>query len=191
MNLFPTSSLLLKHQPELFEQILNKKIKLLQVLELLVLTVVSLSVFGGVMSISFPHWWHAMDVMWKLILLVVGTQLLCLPALFVFSSIRGSQVTLGQFSLFLTASTGTTAIVLLSLAPIAWFFTWSSNNNLDLIGLMNALMIGCVLLFGFTLLVRGLRASKSPVDILFVWLILVMVVTAQMAHKLEPWYIAS
>ncbi|EKD78669.1 MAG: hypothetical protein ACD_41C00300G0001, partial [uncultured bacterium] len=123
MKLFPTSNLLLKHQTRLFDDILNHKIKSGQLLELILVSLVSLIIFGGVMSLSFPHWWHAMDVMWKLIVLLFGTQALCLPALYVFSSIRGSRITVGQLLLSTMAGVTTTAVVLVSLSPIAWFFT--------------------------------------------------------------------
>ena len=202
MKLFPTSNLLLKHQTRLFDDILNHKIKSGQLLELILVSLVSLIIFGGVMSLSFPHWWHAMDVMWKLIVLLFGTQALCLPALYVFSSIRGSRITVGQLLLSTMAGVTTTAVVLVSLSPIAWFFTWSMTGNIDLLRVMNALMIGLGMLFGIILLARSFifyyqhfkqqhPENKSAVDILLLWLILVIIVTIQMANKLGPWYIVN
>lgn len=202
MNLLPTTSLLLKHQAQLFETIVQKKAKLIQVLEIILVSLISLSIFGGVMSLSFPHWWHALDVMWKLIVLLFGTQALCLPALYVFSSIRGSRISIGQLVLCTGAGLTTTAVVLLSLAPISWFFTWSTDGDADILQAMNGLMIGFGLLFGIIFLARAFYFHhkefkqhypdhKSAVDILVVWLILVIVVTVQMAKKLGPWYIAN
>ena len=65
MNLLPTTSLLLKQQTELFSHILNKKIKAGHILELLGISVIGLAAFGAVMSLSFPHWWHTVNLMWK------------------------------------------------------------------------------------------------------------------------------
>ena len=202
MNFLPTSSLLLKQQIKLFDDVLNNKIKSGQLLELVLVSLLSLAIFGGVMSLSFPHWWHAMDVMWKLIVLLFGTQILCLPALYVFSSIRGSRITVGQLLLSTMAGIATTAVVLVSLSPIAWFFTWSMTGNIDLLRVMNALMIGLGMLFGIILLARSFifyyqhfkqqhPENKSAVDILLLWLILVIIVTIQMANKLGPWYIVN
>ncbi|EKD79030.1 MAG: hypothetical protein ACD_41C00188G0006 [uncultured bacterium] len=202
MNFLPTSSLLLKQQTKLFDDVLNNKIKSGQLLELVLVSLLSLAIFGGVMSLSFPHWWHAMDVMWKLIVLLFGTQILCLPALYVFSSIRGSRITVGQLLLSTMAGIATTAVVLVSLSPIAWFFTWSMTGNIDLLRVMNALMIGLGMLFGIILLARSFifyyqhfkqqhPENKSAVDILLLWLILVIIVTIQMANKLGPWYIVN
>ncbi|MBI4407955.1 MAG: hypothetical protein HY565_05665 [Candidatus Kerfeldbacteria bacterium] len=202
MNLFPTSNLLLKHQPELFERILNKKFKFIHLLELISLSILGLTAFGAVMSLPFPHWWHAIDLMWKMIVLIFGSYALCLPALYVFSSIRGSRITLLQLILCVVASIATTAIVLLSLAPIAWFFTWSTNGDIDIIRIMNTLMIGFGIIFGIILLARGFLAShkyyreqypdnKSAADILVLWLLLVIVVTVQMSQKLGPWYLTN
>ncbi len=202
MNILPTSNLLLKQQPALFERILNKKLTPLQVAELLLLSLVGLAVFGAVMSIPFPHWWHALILMWKMIVLIFGSQALCLPALYVFSSIRGSRLTLLQLILFVGASIATTAVVLLSLSPIAWFFTWSTDGDVDIIRIMNTLMIGFGMIFGIILLARAFQAgykhykeqypdNKSAADILLLWLLLVIVVTVQMGQKLGPWYINS
>lgn len=199
MNPFPTSNLLLKHQPELFQTILTKKLKPLQVIELLGLSVVGLALFGGIMSMIIPHWWHAFNLMWKMIVLIFGSYALCLPALYVFSSIRGSRLTFRQLILFLLASIATTAVVLLALSPIAWFFTWSTDHNLEVIRVMNGLMIGFGIVFGIILLARSFYAgykhhkaedpnSKSASDILLLWLILVIAVTVQMSQKLGPWY---
>ena len=199
MNMLPTSNLLLKHQPELFDRILNKKLTPVQIVELLGLGVVGLAAFGGVMSAVLPNWWHTVNLMWKMIVLIVGSDLLCLPALYVFSSIRGSRLTLVQLVLFVIASIATTAVVLLSLSPIAWFFTWSTGGNIDTIRIMNTLMIGFGIIFGIILLMRAFQAgykhykehypdNKSAADILLLWLLLVIVVTVQMGQKLGSWY---
>jgi hypothetical protein len=60
-------------------------------------------------------------------------------------------------------------------------------------------MIGFGMIFGIILLARAFQAghkyyreqypeNKSAADILLLWLILVIVVTAQMSQKLGPWY---
>lgn len=202
MQFLPTSALLLKQQTKLFADILNSRIKLIHLLELLCISIGGLVIFGAVISSVTPQWWHVLDVMWKMIVLIFGSQILCLPALYVFSSIRGSRLSLTQLLLFVCASIATTAVVLLSLAPISWFFTWSTDGNTEIIQVMNNLMIGFGIVFGIILLARAFLFShkhyreqypenKPAVDILVLWLILVIVVTVQMAHKLSPWYIVS
>lgn len=199
MKLFEASHLLLKQQSELFARILNKKLSPQLVAELLLLGVVGLAVFGAVMSLSVPHWWFAGRLMWKMVVLIFGSNALCLPALYVFSSIRGSRITLPQLALFVSSSVATTAVVLLSLSPISWFFTWATDGNLGVIRALNGLMIGFGIIFGIILLARAFHAghkhyrehypeNKSAADILLLWLILVIVVTAQMSQKLGPWY---
>lgn len=199
MKLFATSNLLLKHQPDLFKQILEKKLSFAQLMELLVLSLIGLALFGAVMSLVVPDWWHALALTWKMIVLIFGSNLLCLPALYVFTSIRGSHITLLQLVSFLLASIATTAVVLLSLAPISWFFTWSMNGEADIVRIINTLMIGFGIVFGIILLARGFTAvhkhykatvldHKSGADILLLWLILVIIVTVQMGNKLGPWY---
>lgn len=198
MKFLPTASLLLKRQTTLFEQILQKKIRLGPIVELLLISVIGLALFGGVMSIIIPHWWHALDLMWKMNALIFGSIVLCVPALYVFSSIRGSAVTLGQLLVLVGGSIATTALVVMALAPISWFFTWSTND-VDFIRIMNSAMIGLGLVFGLIFIARGLMYlhkqlkttqpdHKSAVDILILWLILVCIVVGQMSNKLGPWY---
>ncbi|MFA6475646.1 MAG: hypothetical protein WCV88_05650 [Patescibacteria group bacterium] len=187
MKLFTTTNLLLKHQSELFDQTINKKITLFHVLELLLVSLVGLAAFGAVMSLVVPDWWHTLNIMWKMIALIMGSIGLCLPSLYIFSSIRGLRLTLGQLLFFVLAAVTTIAVVLVSLAPISWFFLWSTDN-IDIIRVINGVMIGFSLLFGLILLARLYAMSKSPFDILVPWLILVAIVTGQMSHKLAPWY---
>lgn len=199
MKLFEGSQLLLKQQSELFARILNKKLSPPLIVELLLLGVVGLAVFGAVMSIVVPHWWFTGRLMWKMIVLIFGSNALCVPALYVFSSIRGSRITLPQLLLFVSSSVATTAVVLLSLSPISWFFAWATDNSLGVVRALNGLMIGFGMIFGIILLARAFQAghkhyrehypeNKSAADILLLWLILVIVVTAQMSQKLGPWY---
>lgn len=198
MKLFSTSSLLLKHQATLFEHIRQKKIGPVQVAELLFMSVIGLAIFGAVMSIPIPDWWHALNLMWKMIVLIFGSVALCVPALYVFSSIRGSYITLPEVLLLICGSVATMALVVVALAPISWFFTWTTND-VSFIRVMNAAMIGLGLLFGLIFIARGMLSlhaqiklthpeHKSAVDILFIWLILVCVVVVQMNTKLGPWY---
>lgn len=198
MKLFSTSSSLLKNQTALFERVHQKKVGFHALLELLGMSVIGLSIFGAVMSLSIPHWWHALTLMWKMNVLIFGSVLLCVPALFVFSSIRGSRVALMQLLILVVGSIATIAFVVLALAPIAWFFTWTTND-VAFVRVMNAAMIGLGLLFGLVFIARGMLAlhrqyklqypeHKAAIDILFIWLILVSVVTIQMGNKLGPWY---
>jgi len=199
MKFLPTTHLLLKQQTTLFKAIFEKKFTTRQLLELVGISVIGLALFGVVISTAVPNWWHAVTLSWKMIVLIFGSNLLCLPALYVFSSIRGSRITLLELIQAVTASVTTTAVVLLSLAPIAWFFTWSTGGDLDIIRFLNGLMVGFGILFGIILLARTFGAgythhkiefpdNKSASDILVLWLILVIIVTAQMSMKLGGWY---
>lgn len=198
MNLFPTSQLVLKKQNNLFELIFKNQLRWTQALELLLLSMIGLAAYGLIISLVVPDWWHAFTLLWKMIVLIWGSILLCVPSLYVFSSIRGASITIRQLLSTVLSSIATTALVVCSLAPIVGFFIWTALD-LNFIRLMNGFVIGLGLLFGLVLIGRafgffhkqstsqGLN-EKSARDILALWFIVVCIVVVQMSLKLGPWY---
>lgn len=188
---------LLKHKGELFQQLSQPHTWNATAAELLVVGTLGAALFGSVMSTQSPHWWHALNLSWKMTLTLWGPVVLCTPALYVFSSLRGVKITISQLVFLLIGSLATTSLVLLSLAPVSWFFTWTTNS-LEFIQVMNCLMVGLGLVFGLFFLAQGFshlyRSHKQPdtrsgVDILCLWFILLLVVVVQMSQKLAPWYL--
>lgn len=188
---------LLKHKEEIYQQLHQPHTWNATAAELLIVGVVGAGLFGAVMSTQSPHWWHALDLSWKMIVTLWGPIVLCTPALYVFSSLRGVKITISQLVFLLIGSLATTSLVLLSLAPVSWFFIWTTNS-LDFIQVMNGVMVGLGLIFGLFFLGKGFTSlyrfhklpdARSGIDILGLWFILLIIVVVQMSHKLAPWYL--
>lgn len=198
---FATTSLL-KNKKEIYNNIAKPEKWNRITAEFLVVGAVGLALFGlgmgtYVFSVgdtgSFP-WWFA----WKMIVVVVGPMAICTPALFVFSAIRGSTMKLTQLVYLLCGVLATIGIVLLSLLPVTWFFTWTTNT-IQFIRLMNGFVLALALGFGMFFLGKGFMAfhdasheeqphHRAATDILLVWFILFLIVVLQMSNKLGPWY---
>lgn len=189
---------LLKNKEALFEQLTQPTRWLRSVPLLIIASVVGLAVFGLVVGLYVPQWQHSLTLAWKMIVLVWGSVVICAPALYVFGTIRGSRITLPQLLFLLAGALATSAIVLLSLAPLTAFFTWSAPAG-GFLRVMNAIFIGLSVAFGLFFLAQGMlyihrqrkaagQTSKAAVDIIVLWLILLIVVLVQMSWRLGPWY---
>ncbi|MBI2415597.1 MAG: hypothetical protein HYV33_02970 [Candidatus Kerfeldbacteria bacterium] len=194
------TALLLKNKKQFYQTIFQPNRWNRLAAELMAVSLLGLASFGLVMGSYIPHWRWPLGLSWKMIVLLWGSVALCTPALFVFSAIRGSRITLPQLVYLLIGGLATSGIVVLALAPISWFFTWTDTSPGHLIlRLMNGGMIAVSLLFGLYLIGQGLYAvhqqvkattpeSKAALDIVVIWLVLLIVVIAQMSAKLGPWY---
>lgn len=188
-----TTSLLLKHKEKLYEAAFTPEQWNRIVAELLLVGLLGAGLFGVVMG--------SLGLSWRMILLIWGPLALCTPALFVFSAIRGSHITLRQLVYLLVGMLATSGVVLLALSPISWFFTWTDTSpDHGVLIVLNALMIVVAQLFGVFYLGKGmitinhrLKTSdvtdRAALDILLVWIILLLIVSVQMSHKLGPWYL--
>jgi len=163
--------------------------------EFIAVGLISAALFGVVMSTYDFSWNNTITLAGKMIMLLWGPMVICLPSLFVFS---GSKIKFLQLVYLALGSLATTGIVLLSLTPIVWFFTWTSDS-LATVQTINVIAIGITLIFGLFFLGKGFVYSKhaqkndsgknvTAIDILLLWFILLVVVIIQMSDKLGPWY---
>lgn len=189
---------LLKHKEELFQQLHQPHTWNKTVLELLLVGLLGAGIFGAIMSTEDPHWWHTWELSWKMMVTLWGPVVLCTPALYIFSSLRGVKITLSQLVFLLIGSLATAGLVLASLSPLSWFFTWTTDN-IEFVKGMNGFMVGLGLLFGLFFLGQGFlhlykinkaEWARSGVDILSLWFILLIIVVVQMSQKLAPWYLS-
>lgn len=189
---------LLKNKDEIYESATQKHRWNRLTGEFIFVSLIGLALFGAVMATYLPSVPHFTQLMWKTIVLVWGSIILCTPSLFVFSAIRGSTIKLNEMVFLLLGALATTGIVLMALAPVAWFFIWTTET-LEFVRAMNAFVIGLSLAFGLFFLGKGLfyvhkarrdehGQSSAAGDVLILWFLLLLVVISQMAHKLAPWY---
>ena len=112
--------------------------------------------------------------------------LICLPSLYIFTSLSGSKQSLAQTAGFLIVTLALTCILMLGFAPIAWIFSQST----DTAAFMSAMHIA----FWFIAVHLGMRLLKTAfsflverkMPILSLWHIIFIVVTLQMCTVFRP-----
>lgn len=201
---------LLKEKKSIFDAFEQKHTWHNYAVQFLLISIVGIAAYAAVMSTYAPSWSNTGEMITQLLTTILLPILICAPSLYVFSAIRGSQITALQLMYILLGSVATSSIVLLAFAPITWFFTWTMEDA-DAVGAMNVGLIALGMLFGFVFLYTGFAAfdvsgkeekkmdakqamvarlnrAGGAIGVLFVWCILLIVVTAQMANELGPWF---
>ena len=167
--------------------------------ELLVVILIGFYLHGAVLG-NFVGWnlLHLTKTAFKMLVLALGTTALCAPALFVFSALRGSNITLKQFVLLLLGKLAITSLVLLGFLPVVWFFIFTNDNNRGFINGMNIAVLFIASIFSFWFLQNGVRylftnykkedqTTQAALDVLLVWFIVFAAVAIQMYLELSPW----
>jgi hypothetical protein len=152
---------------------------------LFVVALVSALVYGAIVG-SFT----AGAQLWIAPLKVCGglfaAALICLPSLYVFSCLAGSQARLSQVVALVTGLVTLSTILLIGFAPVAWVFAQSTSS----VVVMGVLHLGFWLVatwFGW----RFLRAafeylSARSGGTLNAWFVIFLLVSLQMTAALRP-----
>jgi hypothetical protein len=155
-------------------------------------SILFLALYGAVMG-STHSLWQALSSAAKLPLLFLATLLVCSPTLYFFNVLFGSDQSLTQsIALILTAIT-TTAVLLLSFAPIVLFFLLTTSQY-QFFKLLNVAVFAVSAMVGVYFLSQGMRVVTAPGQdgaaarrrILNAWVIVYAFVGSQMAWTLRP-----
>ncbi len=144
-----------------------------------------IGIFGGGIQVLFAAA--------KVPLILLGTSLLCLPTFYVFNSILGSRLSLGQTTALVFLLAAAAAILLMGFAPIAWFFTVSAGGPVFM-SVFHIVVFAVGLLFGVSWLNASRRylrrlaggQASAPGGFFALWVALYAVVGCQMAYYLRP-----
>lgn len=152
-----------------------------------------LAFYGLVMGIS-NGWQQALASAVKLPLLFLLTLLICLPTLYIFNLLYGSQLLFKQTAALMMSAIIVTATLILSFAPITCFLWMTVGNQYTILILINVIVIGISSTWGLVFLQRGmqyvqLRASMKPEKrILYIWLTIYAFVGTQLAWAIRPFF---
>jgi hypothetical protein len=152
-----------------------------------------LAIYGAVMGASHSIL-QALSSAVKLPILFIVTLIICTPSLYFFNLLFGSRQSLPQnISLILTAMT-TTAVLLLSFAPVTFFFLITTNQY-QFFKLLNVAFFAIAGSMGVLFLRQG-KLALSEADskdgaqarriIFLLWIVLYAFVGSQMAWTLSP-----
>jgi hypothetical protein len=146
---------------------------------------VSLAVYGVVVGslMGGGQYWIAPA---KIVLGSAGAALICLPSLFVFLCMNGAEAHFRQVGGLLAASICLMAVLLVSLSPIAWVFSQSTDS----VALMTTLHLGLwtvAIGFGLRFLSRSAAvvwsAASSRIGL---WICIYVLVCLQMMTAVRP-----
>jgi hypothetical protein len=117
---------------------------------------------------------------------LILTALICLPSLYIFSCLSGSQARLADVAGLIAGLLALIAVLLIGFAPIAWVFS-ASTESVVAMGVLHLVFWAVAFYFGARFLrtgFRNLNARRSG-GIAF-WLLIFMVVALQMSTALRP-----
>jgi hypothetical protein len=155
---------------------------------LLVIAVVCSLVYGlvaGTFSRSDPFYqfWSAPV---KIALGLLISALICLPSLYIFSCLSGSQARLVEVFGLLAGLLALTTVLLIGFAPVAWVFS-ESTKSLPAISTLHLIFWLIATYFGVRFMRAGFaHLSASSGAGLKVWVIVFLLVALQMSTALRP-----
>jgi hypothetical protein len=142
-------------------------------------------VYGVVVgSFSGHEQWWAAPVKVSIGLLV--STLICLPSLYIFVCLSGSQARLTEVFGLVAGLLMLMTILLIGLAPVAWLFS-QSTQSLPWMGLLHLLFWLIATLFGVRFLSTAFAYSNARSSAgLHTWVVIFLLVALQMSTALRP-----
>ena len=152
-----------------------------------------LAIYGAVMGAAHSPL-QALSSAVKLPILFLATLTICTPSLHFFNILFGSKQTLGQtVSLILTAMS-TTSVILVSFAPITFFFLVTTRNYPFFL-VLNVVFFAVAGAMGLLFLRQGIHmiSESDNLDgvsarrtVFTIWILLYAFVGSQIAYTLSP-----
>ncbi|HEU5074423.1 MAG TPA: hypothetical protein VFU02_09625 [Polyangiaceae bacterium] len=150
-----------------------------------VLLVVGSLLLTGVVVASFSGGYQYLAVPLKLAFGFVFGAALCLPSLYIFSCLSGTQHTLRNVTAALLMGMGVQGLLLIGFAPIAWIFSQSTSSP-SFMGFLYLAMLLVSAGFGLALTGRVLAATGDRARVLWIWNMMFVVVMLQLTTNLRP-----
>jgi hypothetical protein len=193
LNHFTIIETILRDRSSFFAAI-RDNVDLWSKIEAMLISCVSFfAIYGVVMGASHSPLQSIVSLT-KLPLLFIVTLIICAPSLYFFNLLFGSRQTLGQnISLILTAMS-VTSVLLLSFAPITFFFLITTRQY-AFFKLLNVVFFIIAGGLGLIFLRAGMVATTDPHNlqgiamrrvIFLLWIVLYAFVGCQMASTLAP-----
>jgi hypothetical protein len=128
--------------------------------------------------------------LWAAPLKIAGGLLLsvfiCLPSLYIFSCLSGSQARLAEIGGLVAGLLMLTTILLVGFAPVAWLFS-QSTESVNWMGALHLTFWLIATFFGLRFLETGFSHSKARSTAgLNTWIVIFVLVAVQMTTALRP-----
>lgn len=147
--------------------------------------VLCLAAYGCVMG-SFSGGVQLAGAPLRLIIGTILSALICLPSLYIFTSMAGARQGIAQTAALLALFLALQGILLLGLAPVAWIFS-QSTKALAFMGTLHLAIWCAATLFGLRLLGAAFGSlNRRDMSIVRVWGVVFILVALQMSTTLRP-----
>jgi hypothetical protein len=114
------------------------------------------------------------------------SALICLPSLYIFACLSGSQARLVEVFGLLAGLLMLMTILLIGFAPVAWIFS-QSTESLAWMGTLHLIFWFIATIFGLRFLVAGFSHSNAKSHAGFhTWIVIFLLVALQMTTALRP-----
>jgi hypothetical protein len=175
---------ILRHPRRLMFQLRQPGAGKLIVLMLLVSAVCSL-IYGVVVG-TFSGGQQLWIAPTKIALGLMISALICLPSLYIFTCLSGSQARLVEVFGLLAGLLMLMTILLIGFAPVAWIFS-QSTESLSWMGTLHLIFWFIATIFGLRFLEAGFSHSNAKSHAGFhTWVIIFLLVAVQMTTALRP-----
>src|SRR5437870_4188111 len=130
------------------------------------------------------------DQLWAAPVKIAGgllfSALICLPSLYIFTCLSGSQARLTEICGLVAGLLMLMTILLIGFAPVAWLFS-QSTESVVWMGVLHLVFWFIATFFGLRFLETGFSHSKARSNAgLNVWIIIFMLVAVQLTTALRP-----
>jgi len=152
---------------------------------MLIVSVVCSLIYGVVVGTfsSGPQLWIAPA---KIALGLMISALICLPSLYIFTCLSGSQARLVEVCGLLAGLLMLMTILLIGFAPVAWIFS-QSTDSLAWMGTLHLIFWFIATIFGLRFLETGFSHSNARSHAGFhTWVVIFLLVAVQMTTALRP-----
>jgi hypothetical protein len=114
------------------------------------------------------------------------SALICLPSLYIFTCLSGSQARLAEMGGLLVGLLMLMTILLIGFAPVAWLFS-QSTESVSWMGTLHLIFWFIATIFGLRFLDAGFSYSRARSKAgLNTWVIIFLLVAAQMTTAVRP-----
>ena len=181
----------LRAQTSLFEQIYSQQ-QLPRIIAAMSILCTLLSGIYGLTMGFYNGFFQAISSAIKLPILFLLTAVICIPSLYTFNVLLGQSFKFMQTAALMVMTLGTTTILLVSMAPIAFFFTLTTPENYQFLLLLHVLIFSLCGMYGVRYLYRGCAylafRMEQPLNnlLLRIWIVIYAVVGMQLGWRLRP-----
>lgn len=192
-RIFTMSEWIMRDRLSFFEEVRTHRDLGAKLRSMVLSSLFYLALFGMVLGMSHS-WMQALMSAVKLPMLFLVTLLICLPTLYFFNLLYGSQLTFQQTTTLMMAAVTITGALSLAFASISLFFWLTIGEQYTILILLNVGILGISSWWGLSFLRQGMRhVQRHALDvrqwrILTTWLVIYGFVGTQMAWALRPFF---